>query len=144
MGLLQLKSGPFHRFGNRYATLFDSDHFLGRTSFEEGWLSKSAADVLENGKEIEVELTLPGFIKDEINIEIRDNEIHVSAERTNRIKEGTKIRFEGIPKKFERCFYLSPKMDQDNIEAKLENGILCLTIGYSKDATRSNQSIEIS
>jgi HSP20 family protein len=141
MGLLKLRTGPFHRFGDRYATLFDSDHFLGRNSLEGTWLTP--ADVLENGKEIEVEMALPGFMKEEVNVEIRENEVHVSAERINRIKEGLKYRFEGIPKKFDRCFYLSPKMDQENIEAKLENGILCLTIPYSKEITHSNRSIEI-
>lgn len=39
MLLLKLKNSIFHRFGNRYGSLFDGNHFLGRNSFDDNWLT---------------------------------------------------------------------------------------------------------
>ncbi len=60
MLLLKLKNSIFHRFGNRYSSLFDGNHFLGRNSFDDNWLTKDKkmtkdkSDVVkkkpENGK----------------------------------------------------------------------------------------------
>lgn len=41
MILLRPRSGPFHRIGDTYNTLFGSDHFMGRSAFEDSWLSKT-------------------------------------------------------------------------------------------------------
>lgn len=40
MLLLKIKNSLFHRFGNRYGSLFDGNHFLGRNSFDDNWLTK--------------------------------------------------------------------------------------------------------
>ena len=42
----RVKAGPFHRIGDSYATFFDRDHFMGRSAFEDGWLTKSSRDLL--------------------------------------------------------------------------------------------------
>jgi hypothetical protein len=39
MLLLKLKNSIFHRFGSRYSSLFDGNHFLGRNSFDDNWLT---------------------------------------------------------------------------------------------------------
>lgn len=44
MKLLKLHTGPFHRFGTRYARLFDTSHLLGRGAFDDTWLVKKASD----------------------------------------------------------------------------------------------------
>jgi len=41
MKLLKIHSGPFHRFGSRYASFFDSSHLLGRGVFDDTWLVKN-------------------------------------------------------------------------------------------------------
>lgn len=44
MKLLKIHSGPFHRFGSRYASFFDTDHLLGRCIFDDTWLVKNPRD----------------------------------------------------------------------------------------------------
>ena len=39
MLLLKIKNSLFHRFGSRYGSLFDGNHFLGRNSFDDNWLT---------------------------------------------------------------------------------------------------------
>ena len=41
MKLLKIHSGPFHRFGSRYAHFFDSNQLLGRGAFDDTWLVKN-------------------------------------------------------------------------------------------------------
>ncbi|MEQ8924929.1 MAG: hypothetical protein RLO81_03900 [Fulvivirga sp.] len=47
MKLLEIHSGPFHRFGSRYGSLFDSSHLLGRGIFDDTWLVKKKSDQLK-------------------------------------------------------------------------------------------------
>lgn len=140
MGLLQLKTGPFHRFGSRYASLIDSDHFLGRNAFEKNWITNVPADVQLNGKEVLVEIALPGFNKDEIQLEIDKNELHISAQRSI---DNSAYQVEEIPKKVSKFFQFSSTMDRDNIKANLKNGVLTLTIPYSKEPGRTKNNIDI-
>ncbi|MBL6449352.1 hypothetical protein JMN32_23780 [Fulvivirga sp. 29W222] len=54
MILLRQRSGPFHRIGDRYNTLFGSDHFMGRSAFEGNWMSKTNHAYGEKGKEVKL------------------------------------------------------------------------------------------
>ena len=52
MVLLRQRTGPFHRIGDRYNTFFgSSDHFMGRSAFDDNWLSRNShpyGDNVEN------------------------------------------------------------------------------------------------
>lgn len=79
MGLLTPRTGPFHRIGNRYATMFDLDHFLGRSAFEDSWMTKPPRNILEKENELEVQVAMPGFKKEDIKLELRDGYLYISA-----------------------------------------------------------------
>ncbi|UII30468.1 hypothetical protein LVD17_19430 [Fulvivirga ulvae] len=54
MILLRQRSGPFHRIGDRYNTLFGSDHFMGRSAFEDSWMSRTNHTYGDQEKEVKI------------------------------------------------------------------------------------------
>ena len=55
MLLLKLKNSLFHRFGNRYGSLFDGNHFLGRNSFDDNWLTEDKTKAKKKNKKVKPE-----------------------------------------------------------------------------------------
>ena len=143
MGLLKLNNGPFQRFGSRYNTFFDSGHFLGRNALDDSWLTHTPADVQQNGKDLYVEVALPGFTKEEVKLDLVNNELHISAVKASAEDAKGVYEIEEIPKNVNRYFQLSSSMDQENIKADLSNGVLRITIPYTKDFKSSEKKVEV-
>ena len=72
-------------------------------------------DVRETEKTYELDIDLPGFKKDEIQIELKD-------------KKGKYIRKERYAGALSRTFYLGEEIREEEIKAKFENGILSVSI----------------
>ena len=51
MLLLKIKNSLFHRFGSRYSSLFDGNHFLGRNSFDDNWLTRERKSAKEKSND---------------------------------------------------------------------------------------------
>ena len=83
----------------------------------------------ENGYEIAVDL--PGFKKDEINIEVKDGYLTVSAEKgldkKEEDKKGRVIRQERYAGVCSRSFYVGD-VKPEEVKAKYEAGVLSLTL----------------
>ena len=140
MGLLRLKSGPFHRFGSRYGSLFDSEHFLGRNALDDSWLTNPPADVKKMDEEIVVELALPGFKREDIKLEIDQDELHVTAIRSS----DDTYQVEEIPKHISQYFQLSSTMDVDHITSELKDGVLVLKIPCCSNPEKTRHTISVS
>lgn len=89
-----------------------------------------AVNEKEDEKAYYVEVDLPGVKKEDINVEIKDNVVTISGERKFKKEESDKgyTRTESFFGKFERSFTLPSDVDADKIEAKVEDGVLKLTI----------------
>ena len=90
-------------------------------------------DVKETEKGYEVAVDLPGFKKDEIQIELKDGYLTVSAakgldEEEDDKKTGRYIRRERYAGSMSRTFYVGDQLTEQDIQAKFENGILQLTV----------------
>ena len=89
-------------------------------------------DVKETEKGYEVAVDLPGFKKDEIQIELKDGYLTVSAEKgldkDEEDKKGKYIRKERYAGALSRTFYLGEEIREEEIKAKFENGILSVSI----------------
>ena len=89
-------------------------------------------DVRETEKTYELDIDLPGFKKDEIQIELKDGYLTVSAEKgldkDEEDKKGKYIRKERYAGALSRTFYLGEEIREEEIKAKLENGILSVSI----------------
>ena len=83
---------------------------------------------LDNGYEIIVDL--PGFKKDEIEVQLEDGYLTISAakglDKDETDKKGNYIRKERYSGSMSRSFYVGDGISEDDIHGKFENGILQL------------------
>ena len=89
-------------------------------------------DVRETDSGYEVDIDLPGFKKDEINIQLDNGYLSISAakglDKDEQDKEGKYIRKERYAGSMSRSFYVGNVITQDDIKAKYESGILRLSV----------------
>lgn len=85
------------------------------------------ANVIENENEFLIELSVPGFSKEQIRISVEKNVLVVKAEKNEENERKYLSREFGL-QSFERRFVLSKKVNADNISASFNNGILEVTL----------------
>ncbi len=89
-------------------------------------------DVREHDGGYEVAIDLPGFKKDEVQAELKDGYLTVSAakgmEKEEKDKKGKYIRQERYTGNMSRSFYVGEDVTEEDIHAKFEDGILKLSI----------------
>lgn len=76
-------------------------------------------------------MDLPGFSKGDINAELKDGYLTVSATRSvnkDDSSEGRYIRRERYSGSMSRSFYVGEAVKKEDIKARFENGILVLSI----------------
>ncbi len=93
-------------------------------------LMKTDVKDTENG--YEVDMDLPGFKKDEIQIELKDGVLTVSAakglDKDEKDKKGNYIRRERFAGSMSRSFYVGKHVREEDVHPKYENGILSFSI----------------
>ena len=94
-------------------------------------------DIREHDTGYELDVDLPGFKKDEINVELENGYLTISAakglDKGEQDKKGKYIRRERYAGAMQRSFYVGDEVTQEDIKAKFEDGILRLSIP-KKDA----------
>jgi HSP20 family protein len=100
-------------------------------------------NINESEKEFNVTIELPGVQKKDLDVAIDGEQLVVTAERSEKVEtnEGL-LRREIRSEKFRRAFKLGQAVDRDGIKAKLENGILKVTL--PKKAESVGRKIDIS
>ena len=117
---------------------FDRD-FWGKKNPLYGKNAKNImkTDIREHDTGYELDVDLPGFKKDEINIELENGYLTISAakglDKDEQDKKGKYIRRERYAGAMQRSFYVGDAVTQEDIKAKFEDGILKLSIP-KKDA----------
>ena len=112
---------------------FDDD-FFGRKNPLYGKHAKNMmkTDVRETENGYELDIDLPGFKKDEISAELKDGYLTISAakglDKDEKEKDGKYIRRERYAGSMSRSFYVGGGVEQEDIHARYENGILKLSI----------------
>ena len=89
-------------------------------------------DVRETENSFEVDMDLPGFKKDEVNLELKDGYLTVSADKAldkdKKDNEGRYIRQERWSGSCSRSFYVGENVKPEDVHAKFEDGILRLSL----------------
>ncbi len=95
-----------------------------------------AVNIKENDKDFELELAIPGFKKEDFNIEVDENILTISSEvkSENESKEHNYTKREFSYASFKRAFTLPETVDEDNINANYESGILRLSLPKREEA----------
>jgi HSP20 family protein len=86
------------------------------------------ASVIEAGEGYTLELEMPGVTKDGLDISVENNELTIVGQRSLPTVQGTLIHRESRPDNFRRTFELDPSIDTDKISAKIEQGLVTLTL----------------
>ena len=89
-------------------------------------------DVRETDSGYEVDIDLPGFKKDEIDVQLDNGYLSISAakglDKEEKDKEGKYIRKERYAGSMSRSFYVGEHVAVEDIHPKYENGILSFTV----------------
>ena len=88
-------------------------------------------DVREHEEGYEIDIDLPGFKKEEINLELLNGYLTVSAAKgvdKTEEKKGKLIRQERFAGAMQRSFYVGDSLTEEDIKAAFNNGVLSLTV----------------
>jgi HSP20 family protein len=105
-----------------------------------GALAPYAVDVREDGDHIYVEAELPGFKKEEVDITLENQTLTIAAERREERggngegqKKGEHLLRERRYTRFLRSFTLPPTVDEQSVNAKLNDGVLTITLNKREE-----------
>ena len=125
-------------------------HFFGERNPLYGKHAKNImkTDVKETDNSYELDIDLPGFKKEDINVQLDNGYLTIAAskslEKEDEHEKSHYIRQERYSGSMSRSFYVGNDVKQEEIHAKYEDGILKLAVP-KKDATaiESNKYIQI-
>jgi len=153
---------PFHlmrRMAEDIERLFDSDY--GRVGFgmsprltsspwrSEGRLNEALwapqVETFRRENNLVVRADLPGLTKDNVNVDVEDDMLMISGERTdeNRDERDDYYRSERTYGRFFRAVQLPDGVDPDKVEATFKDGVLEVTIPAPKVQTPRNRQVKI-
>ena len=111
-----------------------SDHFV------------PPANIVETRDDFRIELSVPGFAKDEFKINVENQVLSIKGEHSTESenKDERFVRHEFSRGSFSRNFRLSALVDSLSIQAKYENGILNVVIPKAEEAkTKAARDIRV-
>ncbi len=144
-----IRNRAFDRMGEHFAHLIDPYHFLGRSAFDVPYESEKripAANIRQDDTLFVLELAIPGFRKEEIEIVVKDNILTVRGEKSKSevATEPSYILEEFNFRSFERSFRLSPQIGQEKVTARYEDGILKIMFtDVPKEEERSYRKVNV-
>ncbi len=86
------------------------------------------ATVLENGDGYTLQVEMPGVSKDGLEMWVENNELTIVGRRSLPEVKGTVLHRESRRDNFRRAFELDPSIDTGKISAKIEQGLVTLTL----------------
>ena len=104
---------------------------IDRTLYGRNASREMKTDVKEHEDQYEVNIDLPGFKKDEIQLSLEGGYLTVSATKgleKEEEKKGKLIRQERYAGSLQRSFYVGEAVEETDIGARFENGVLSLNI----------------
>lgn len=143
----KIRNKAFDRMGENFARLIDPDHFLGRTAFDIPYRKdQPPVNIKKDGKIFELELAVPGFKKDELEIILKDGILLIRGQKSkSEHSETSKYILEEFNfNSFERSFRLAENIAKEDIDAEYNNGILKLTfIDVPEEEERTYRKVAV-
>ena len=105
-------------------------------------------DVRETENSYELDIDLPGFKKDDVQAELKDGYLTITAqtqsESEDKDEEGTYVRKERFSGKCSRTFYVGDDIEEDDIKAKFEDGVLKIAVPKKQEQPKLEEKKTIS
>jgi HSP20 family protein len=138
----------FNKNANRsFAPVFPSllNEMMEDLRLNNGGSALPAVNISESESGFHIDLSIPGFGKEEITISLDENNLIVTGEK-NEEKVDQEKRFtrkEFSHQNFKRTFTLPENVNEDAIAAKFENGILKLELPKKENNQKASRKIEL-
>ena len=121
---MDLLDREFNRMVNR---------FWGGNAEVPSTLAPYAVDVHEDADHFYVDAELPGFTKEDVDITLEDGVLTIHAERKEETKKGDgkdrqPLHLERRWTRFERSFTLPTAVNENSVQAELNDGMLKITL----------------
>ncbi len=114
--------------------------------FQSGDIAEFKTDITDQGDSFLLEADLPGFAKEDIHLDISGDTLTIHAERHSEYEDKDKkcnyVRCERSYGQYSRTFDVS-MIDQEKIAAKLENGVLKLTLPKKPEEKPVSKQLKI-
>ena len=138
MMLMPRRKGSFDLFDDFFK---DDDFFSQRTN------ALMKTDIKEKKDKFVIEMDLPGYNKDNINIELNNGYLTISANVSKENNEGDDEKYVRQERFFGECsrsFYVGDEVEKEDIEAEFKNGILKIDIPKKEEKKiETTKKIEI-
>jgi HSP20 family protein len=108
-------------------------------------LAMPRIDVSENEKAYEVRAELPGVNKEDVKVSIDGNRVTIEGDiqQANEQRQGDQLVYsERVTRKYQRSFTLPTEVDEAGAQARLENGILMLTLPKKQPGAAKRLTIQ--
>ena len=96
---------------------------------------RPAVNIRRENERIELQFVVPGLRREDLHIRIEDDHLVVTGTPDHQ-PTADFVRREFQPTAFEQRYKLGQKVDQSHIDAKVENGILTVTLGLVEPIRR--------
>lgn len=101
-------------------------------------------DVSEKDGVVTLSANLAGFDKDDINVELRNGYLIISAEKSEKEEnKDDKYYLKESHSSVRRSFFVGKDFTEEDFNAKFENGLLTLTFNKKEPKQLEGKSIEI-
>ena len=134
------QGGPVFGLRREIDRLFEDT--FGRDTNRSGWVPP--VDVREDGKEIVLEIELPGIKPHDVEVTAENGVLTIRGEKQSRTQETSDGRYHVIERSygsFTRSFQLPNGVDEQRIDAEFVDGVL--TVRVPKAALAQPRRIEI-
>jgi len=119
--------------------------------FDDGFFPKKQrnlmrTDIKEKKNEYVIDIDLPGFSKENINLSLKNGYLDVSAkvEQNNDDEEESKfVRRERFYGECSRSFYVGEDITEEDINAEFKNGILKIEIPKKEEVKKADETKQI-
>jgi len=125
--------------------LWDFEPFRMRIFDEDPFFRTPLANIEEDNDKFNITAELPGLDKGDLEITVKDGMLEIKGEQKEE-KEDKKegfVRREYHSSSYYRSFNLPENIDEDKIDAKLDNGILKLTLPKKEEEKKEKKEIEV-
>lgn len=133
----------FERMSRQFdetSRMWESDNPFTRWASE---AESMAIDLVDRDDEFVATVDLPGFERDDVDIQVTDHTLRIEAEHEEILDEEQErfIRHERHHESTKRSIRLPEEVDKDGVEAQMKNGVLTVTL--PKIAVEEARKIEI-
>lgn len=126
---------------NNEVSLFDemvnmfNDTFKTKTDFMK-------TDIIDNEGQYQIKVDVPGIDKKDVSINVEEGYLTISVKREEEKNDNKYIRQERTYQSMSRSFYVGSVREED-IKAKLENGILYIIVPHQEEILDTKKYITI-